>query len=166
MKILIPIILILLAVAGGGAAGFFLKPAPEAPAEGADAHAEDAGAGEEETAEAGGAEEVQARTYVQIGRQFIIPIVEGRETQALMLFELAVDVPIGYGDVVFDQELRLRSAFNDVLFSMSHTGAFSENYTDDLIIAELKSKLGAAVERYVDTPTYEILILDMLRQEI
>ena len=165
MKMLIPILLIVIAVAGGGGAGLMLKPepAPLTDAEIAEIAAESKAHAEAESE----AEEAAPRSYVQIGQEFIIPIVEGPDPRGrLCCLNWPVDVPAGFSDAVFDQEIRLRAAFNDVLFSMSHTGAFSENYTDDLVLAELKRNLAVAAEPFVPSETFEILILDMIRQEI
>ena len=155
MKKLLPILLIIIAVAGGGAAGFFLKPAPVVE--------EGEGAKKDEHAE----EEVsEERTYVKIGRQTIIPVVEGGETRALMLFELAVDVPSALSADVHEMEPRLRDAFLRELFQMSYTGAFLTNFTDDRIIEELRRNLTRTAQEHIGSAQSEVLILDVMRQEM
>ena len=170
MKKIFPILLILAGIAGGGAAGMMLKPGPDGggmagdAAEGAgDGGAMgDAGDGDAFSGEVG----ETARDYVEIGRQMIIPVVEGDRTRALMMFELAVDVPLEMRETVFLHEPRLRDAFLRELFAMSHTGAFLETYTDDMIVEELRRKLLAAAQKLLGPDVADVLILDIMRQEL
>ena len=181
MKKILPVILIILGVVGGGAAGMFLKP-PAKPAEGDGAHAEadvteggahgsDGAGGDGHAAEGPqpSGEPLNAdgeRDYVKIGKQIIIPIVEGGETRALMLFELAVDVPLGQRALVVEREPRLRDAFLRELFEMSYTGAFMSNFTDDRVIEELRRNLLAAARAHIGKAVSDVLILDVMRQEL
>lgn len=155
MKKLLPIILILLGVVGGAAAGMFLKPAPEGVAD-----AEHAA--EEKISE----EEAQTRSFVKIGRQTIVPVVEDGQTRALMLFELAVDVPATRVDEVHSMEPRLRDAFLRELFQMSYTGAFLTNFTEERVIEELRRNLTNAARLYLGHKHADVLILDIMRQEL
>ena len=175
MKKILPILLLIIGIGGGGAAGFFLKPAPEPDVDAEDAHA---GAGEHDDDHGDGygndpggdyAEndpEVTGRTYVKIGKQTIIPVVENGETKALMLFELAVDVPAATAPDVHELEPRLRDAFLRELFKMAYTGAFESNFTDDRVIDELRRNLTRAARKYVGDEVSEVLILDVMRQEM
>ena len=156
MKKILALLLIVIGIGGGGAAGFFLKPAPPADPEKDDKHA----AAEENP------EEAVERNYVKIGRQTIIPVVDHGETQALMLFELAVDVPAELSATVHEMEPRLRDAFLRELFQMSYTGAFLTNFTDDHIIEELRRNLTRTAQEHIGTKDSEVLILDVMRQEM
>lgn len=168
MKKILPILLIILGVVGGGAAGMFLKPAPEPPSE------EEIAAKKAEEAKAKAAEEEgygdgtppTNRAFVKVGRQTIVPVLEEGETRALMLFELAVDVPAGSANIVHEMEPRLRDAFLRELFQMSYTGAFLTEFTDDRVIEELRRNLTRAARRYVGEEAREVLILDVMRQEL
>jgi len=116
---------------------------------------------------AGGDGEAGAdREYVKIGRQIIIPVVNKGETEALMLFDLAVGVPSSMTERIYAAEPRLRDAFLRVLFEMSYTGAFSGTYTDERVVEELRGKLRAAARRLVGDAVGEVLILDIMRQEL
>lgn len=157
MKKMLPVLLLLLGIGGGGAAGFFLKPAPELP-EGEDQAAA--------PAEIQSADEKTTRNYIKVGRQTIVPVVEGGQTTALMLFELAIDVPSSRAGDVHDMEPRLRDAFLRELFRMSHTGAFLNNFTDDRIIEELRQSLTRAAREHLGNDVKEVLILDVMRQEL
>ena len=142
---------------GGGAADPGAETGP-AVSDGAD---QGVGPGEASDGEAGA-----DRDYVKIGRQIIIPVVNHGETQALMLFDLAIDVPRGMTERTYEAEPRLRDAFLRELFEMSYTGAFSSTYTDERVVEELRGKLRAAARRLLGDAVDDVLILDIMRQEL
>jgi hypothetical protein len=180
VKKILPIILVVFGVVGGGAAGMFLKPAPEptpdaegqeTPASANEGHAQaeaPAAKGVDE-ADASATQEtpsVDGRAYVKIGKQTIVPVVEGGETRALMLFELAIDVPLERRDAVHELEPRLRDGFLRELMKMSHTGAFMATFTDDRIIEELRRNLVHSARQILGDDAQDVLILDVMRQEL
>lgn len=181
MRRIMAVLIILAGAAGGTALGVQLRPTQSGPGDGhgaAPPGAEgSAAAGEGESATgaeapeasgepAGGEGSAGDRDYVKIGRQIIIPVVHERETRALMLFELALDVPRGMTERAYSAEPRLRDAFLRELFEMSYTGAFLTTYTDDRVVAELRGRLLAAARRVLGKAVAEVLILDILRQEL
>ena len=171
MQKIIALVIVLFGVGGGLALGVALRPGDAAP--GPDDAAADAGSAEAAVerggTESGAADEGEAgadRDYVKIGRQIIIPVVKEGETQALMLFDLALDVPRSMTERTYAAEPRLRDAFLRELFEMSYTGAFSSTYTDERVIEELREKLRAAARRLLGDSVAEVLILDIMRQEL
>ena len=172
MKKILPIILIVLGIVGGGAAGMFLKPPPPPPEEGDEASKKAMKKAEKKKKEKAAEEDLAEggpptdRAFVKVGRQTIIPVLDGGETRALMLFELAVDVPADSANIVHEMEPRLRDAFLRELFQMSYTGAFLTEFTDDKVIDELRRNLTRAARRYVGEDAREVLILDVMRQEM
>ncbi|MEM9147092.1 MAG: flagellar basal body-associated FliL family protein [Pseudomonadota bacterium] len=175
MKLIIALVLVVIGVAGGGALGMMLKPdaKPEMAAEGGG----DAMGDETKTmakADMAPKKEMEPdedptedpAAYVTIARQMIVPVVSGGETQALMLFEIALDVPEEHREVVLEREPRLRDAFLRELFELSYTGAFLETYTSDRVMEDLRQKLLAAARVHVGDRVTDILILDALRQEL
>ena len=166
MKKILPILLVLLGIAGGGAAGVLLKPAPEPESEEAKAAKAEKATEEEASNDAAEDGPPLDRAYVKVGKQTIIPILDGGETRALMLFELAVDVPAASANVVHEMEPRLRDAFLKELFQMSYTGAFLTNFTDDRVIEELRRNLTRAAREQIGDDAREVLILDVMRQEM
>ncbi|MFK7945382.1 MAG: flagellar basal body-associated FliL family protein [Paracoccaceae bacterium] len=169
MKKILPIILLILGVAGGGVAGVFLKPPEEPPEEDGQAKDEARHAATRENSDSEDLTEGEAptnRAFVKVGRQTIVPVLDGGETRALMLFELAVDVPAASANIVHEMEPRLRDAFLRELFQMSYTGAFLTEFTDDRVIEELRRNLTRAARQYVGEDAREVLILDVMRQEM
>lgn len=155
MKKLLPILIIVIGIAAGAGAGMFLKPAPVSDPVGSPA--DDGSTEQDEKAE---------RSFVKIGKQTIVPVVNDGETRALMLFELAVDVPATRVDQVHEMEPRLRDAFLRELFQMSYTGAFLTNFTEERVIEELRRNLTNAARTYLGHNQAEVLILDVMRQEM
>lgn len=125
-----------------------------------------AGSAAQASGEPAGRVALADRAYVKLGRQVVIPIVEKRRTEALMLFELALEVPAGMTERAYAAEPRLRDAFLQSLLEMSYTGAFSETYTDERITRELRDKLRGDAQRLLEGTVFDVLILDMLRQEL
>lgn len=167
MSRIIALVIVLAGLAGGLALGVALRPdgGVEAAA-GADAEAAGPSAGADAAGSAAPDTEVAGRAYVKLARQIVIPVVRDRRTEALMLFELALDVPSGMTERAYAIEPRLRDAFLRVLLEMSYTGAFSRDYTDERVLRELRDKLRHAAGRLLDAEVFDVLILDMLRQEI
>ena len=173
MQKIIALVIVLFGVGGGLALGLALRPG--GAAQGPDGAAEEHGAAESTADGHGGGGESEAghdgeitgeRDYVKLGRQIIIPIVKGGKTEALILFDLALDVPSTMIERVHAAKPRLRDAFLRVLFAMSYTGAFSSTYTDERIVEELRQKLRAAARRLLGDEVAEVLILDIMRQEL
>lgn len=180
MRRLLFLMVVLLGLAAGIGAGVALKPAPvqegAAPETDAEPSHEDAGeAGHVEAAaipdpgvgaEADDHKPVEERSYITIGEQTIVPVVEGERTRALMLFELAVDVDPAARDAAISLEPRLRDAFLRELLKMSSTGAFTSTYTEDWVMDELRRNLSAAARKHLGAAVREVLVLDVMRQEM
>ena len=166
MKKILPVILIIIGVLGGGAAGVFLKPPAVKETEGGVSSESSVNENPDENEQLVGEETPADRAFVKVGRQTIIPVLQDGDTKALMLFELAVDVTAGSASLVHEMEPRLRDAFLRELFQMSYTGAFMTEFTDDRIIAELRRNLTRAARKHVGKAVREVLILDVMRQEM
>jgi hypothetical protein len=105
-------------------------------------------------------------SYVELSRQLIVPVVEDGRTRALMLFEIALDVPPEHRDAVLEREPRLRDAFLREFFELSHSGVFLRTYTSERVMQDLRERLRAAARVHVGERFNDVLILDALRQEL
>jgi hypothetical protein len=185
MRRVLAVLIVLAGAVGGLGLGAALRPAEpvvgtavgdagearaESPSEGTAEGAQPTGMAA--SADAASAEATNAapapgdRDYVKLARQLIVPVVEEGETRALMLFELALDVPRSMTERAYAAEPRLRDAFLKVLMEMSYTGAFSRTYTDERVVEELRDKLRSAARGQLGGAAADILILDILRQEL
>ena len=181
---LVPLLMLLMGIGAGIGAGIAFKPEHDFGANVSDKDGSGEATGENKSGDAkkdgkGAAipdpgatkapkdeTEIKERTYVSIGTQTIIPVVEGERTRALMLFELAVDVDPSAHDQAVMLEPRLRDAFLRELLKMSSTGAFTKTYTEDWVIDELRKNLGRAARRFLGDGMREVLVLDVIRQEL
>jgi hypothetical protein len=108
-----------------------------------------------------------SRSFVTVGRQLIVPVVGNRRTNALMLFDLALDVPVEMTEAVHALSPRLRDAFLTALLAMSHTGAFDGAYTDARVLDELRRELLGTARRILGTDAVAaVLVLDIMRQDL
>ncbi len=108
----------------------------------------------------------QGRSYVKFTRELIVPVVAGGQTRALMLFDIALDVPSELTQRAYAAEPRLLDAFLGELFAMSSSGAFASDYTGERVVAELRGRLRDAARRSLGDRTVEVLIFDIMRQEL
>lgn len=167
MAKLIPIVLILVGLGGGVAAGLVLKPGE--PACDPD-HAEaDGGAEVTVCAQAekkddhhkGGATE-----FADLKRQFVVPIVKDDKVGALVVASLSVEVAEGTAEHAFSREPKLRDAFLNVLFVHAHSGGFDGSFTSRTAMADLKARLVEAARPVVGDGLRDVLITEIVRQDL
>ena len=162
MKAVLMLLLVAIGIAGGGALGVALRPAPAPmPADGAAAPSgTQAAPGQAAEVEPDG-----APNYIRFSRKFVVPVVEGSRTRALLILDLAIDAPAEAGNRLLGMRPRLRDALLRVLFEFASTGAFSQTYIEAPIMEELRHKLAAAVRKHSGAGLREVLILDLVRKE-
>ncbi|MDP3262486.1 MAG: flagellar basal body-associated FliL family protein [Tabrizicola sp.] len=163
----VPVLLAVLGLGGGTAAGLFLRPADTA-AEGHAAEASDADSSAEaegETAHEAGSEETQLPEYVKMNNQFVVPVVsEGRVT-AMVVLSLSLEVAAGSTEAVYAREPRLRDAFLQVLFDHANVGGFSGSFTDGSNLVSLRTGLREAAAMIMGDTIKDVLITDIARQD-
>lgn len=157
MKKLLPIILILVACAGGFFGGHMLKPVEE-PEEGQE---------EMETAEASHREEMSDSNieYVKFSRQFIVPILEGTKVRSLIVADIQLEVSPGSSEQAFSREPKIRDSFLKVLYRHSHTGMLKKSMVSDRVLKELRDDLLTAAQSILGDSVLDVLITDLLRQD-
>lgn len=187
---LLPVILALAGILGGGAAGYVLRPAPDgagyapSPAdpaeEGYEAEAEAAASGApaasghaapEAEAEAGAAAETgEGGTpglpeYVKLSNQFVVPVVEDGRVAAMVILSLTLEVAPGSTEGVYAREPRLRDAFLQVLFDHANAGGFRGSFTDGANLVLLRRALTETAQRLLPGTASDVLIADIVRQD-
>lgn len=172
MKFLIPLVLALVGLVGGAAAGYFLKPAPHLePAPCLDEHGAaqppEACASEEELAMLGEpTEEADGLTaYVDMERQFIIPLVAEGRVDALMVMTLAIEVDSAAYEEVALKKPKLRDAMLKSLFDHAYSGGFNGDFTAEYVMRDLRRSLIAASRRVAGEPVRNVLVTDIIKQE-
>lgn len=177
MRKLLPVILALIGIGAGGAAGYFLRPPPaEEPAQAAcseapcpepeaghdaEASAEHApaGAGEQDQEEAAPTE------FVKLNNQFIVPDIQKGSVVSLVVLSLSIEVSSGTTDRVFMLEPKLRDIFLQVLFDRANVGGFRGDFTSSERMDELRRALLEAARKVIGPEARNVLISDIVRQD-
>ena len=192
MKKLIPVILAIVGLLGGLAAGHFLKPPPEehADAEGhgeagghedaaghgggdhADGHGDghDSMAGEEPhaipTPEDHDPEEAAKYEYVQLDKQFVVPIVDQARVRAMIIMSMSIETTAEQRDLVHQREPKLRDVLLQVLFRHASSGGFDGVFTGGHVMADLRAALRDAGQGVLGDAAHDVLVTDIVRQDM
>jgi len=151
---LIPVILALIGLGIGLAAGIVLRPVPH-PAEGDMAAAEHAKPADPET----------LPDYVKLNNQFIVPVLEDGRVASMVILSLSLEVTQGSSEIVYAREPKLRDAFLQTMFDHANAGGFRGAFTDASNLVLLRSALmEVAVSTLGDLVT-DVLIVDIVRQD-
>lgn len=162
---LIPILLALIGLAGGGAAGYFLRPAPAPEAElSGNPCGEVAPAADHEEGEPP-AEGEPTTEYVKLNNQFIIPVVEQGQVASLVILSLSLEVKVGGTEKVYAAEPKLRDVLLQVLFDHANSGGFRGSFTETANLDALRRSLLEAARTVQGVDVTGVLISDIVRQD-
>ena len=186
MRLILPLLLAALGLAGGIGAGIFLAPEPIpepmvelppcGPGESHSADGQDLKMSKQEP-EAVPKENMDAdaqfaqdelsstREYVKLNNQFVVPVVKDGRVSALVVMSLSLEVEVGGREAVFLREPKLRDLFLQVLFDHANAGGFDGNFTSGLNMAALRSGLVASAQQVLGNTVSGVLIQDIARQD-
>lgn len=166
-KLLLPLFLGLIGVAGGVGAGIALRP-PEPPAALANpcgdidtANGDHAG---ESTPD--GHETEAEQEYVKLNNQFIVPVVSDDSVASLVVMSLSVEIGPSQRDQVYAKEPKLRDAFLQTLFDHANMGGFEGTFTDGNTLDILRAALTETARNILGRSVTSVLIVDIARQDI
>ncbi len=159
---LIPVLLALIGLGIGSAAGLFLRPAGEEPAA---ASPEAAAHGETAGAEPAHAEAETPPEYVKMNNQFVIPVLEGGRVASMVIVSLSLEVATGSSEQVYSREPKLRDAFLQVLFDHANAGGFRGSFTDGSNLILLRKALLEKARSVIGEVVQDVLISDIARQD-
>lgn len=168
---LLPVILLIIGTAAGIGAGIMLAPAPEPVVE-HDMSADDAHMDDEDLAHV--EEEIsldelgpdQEREYVKIANQFVVPVVERDNLSSLVVIALSLEVKKGMSEKIHLYEPKLRDAFLQVLFDHANMGGFRGAFTRSDVLDPLRQALREAAQRDLGKGVYDVLIIEISRQDV
>lgn len=151
MAKILPILLMLIGLAGGIGAGFLLRPDPPEPV--ADA----------EAAPAPAREPVPSAIY-DLDGQFLVPLVEDGRVMSLVIVELALKVDETAQASVAAKEPLLRDRLLQILFDHANIGGFEGMFTSNNNMTLLRrALLEGAVQVMEGGVVQEVLITNILR---
>lgn len=161
MKKLLPLLLLLLGLAGGAGAGWVLRPAPEE-----DSHPEIA---EPLRAEAPATLVVAAppgtTETIRLPNQFVVPLIENGQVRAMVVIGLALELTLGHSFALGNDEARVRAVFLQRLFDHANIGGFDGLFTSGETLLALRRSLREAARELLGPSVHDILITELLRQE-
>lgn len=165
LLLLVPVI----AFVGGTLGGTILKPpaavsdteqevekTKDAEAQGSGTHAAD----DKSTKDKEGGE----AAWFKFPNQFFIPLMRNGQVSETMILSLAIEMPAEATERIQAQEYRLRDALLRALMIHANTGGFEGNFTTDVQMNELRSRLVAAAKDAAGDDITNILIEDIARQ--
>lgn len=183
-KLLLPIVLAIAAVAGGGFAGQLLKaPATEDAGDATASKSTERESGAAEASSEGDANEIAApaaaspsdelvdldrpaHDFIKLDRQFVVPVLEGDRVASLVVLSIAIEVDEGSGDVVFAQEPKIRDAFLRVLFTHAQSRGFDGEFTRENRLADLRGSLQEAASDILGKISHGVLLTNIVRQDV
>jgi len=179
MKLLLPVLLAVIGLVGGAAAGWFLKPAPppepevcldasgaELPPEDCPEHkaAADEAALGEPTPEGEG-DPADKSEFVKLERQFIVPVMADQKVAAMAVVGLSVEVAPGHVEDVLSREPRVRDALLRVLFDHAYSGGFNGDFTAEYVLRDLRRNLLTATRKVAGPNVRDVLVEEIMRQD-
>ncbi len=173
LRKILPVILALIGLAAGGAAGYFLRPPPAteaAPAaEGEHAPAAEgkdhAAAPAADAAHGEGEEALATSEYVKLNNQFVVPVIEKGQVTSLVVLSLSLEVTVGSTEKVYAAEPKIRDVLLQVLFDHANAGGFKGSFTDTANMEDLRRALLETVRTVLGEIATGVLISDIVRQD-
>lgn len=159
IKKLLPVILLFIGAGAGVGAGIFLRPEPEPVTVAMD---DETAKVEAEEKEDEGPSEYE---YFKMSNQFVVPVINDDQVQALVVLSLSVEVPIGQKDAIYSKEPKLRDSFLQVLFDHANIGGFDGAFTNANNLADLRGALREVAQKDMGEQVNDVLIVEIARQD-
>ncbi|HHS88796.1 MAG TPA: flagellar basal body-associated FliL family protein, partial [Rhodobacteraceae bacterium] len=157
MSKILPIVLALFGLAGGLGAGMALRPemaqSTGEPGECAQSETALDPAGDADDAQPA-SKEPEARDFVKLNNQFVVPVVHDGKVSALVVMSLSLELSSGGPELVYKMEPKIRDALLQVLFDHANIGGFDAEFTNGRNMKQLRRSL-LDVARKVLGPTVE-----------
>ena len=194
MKKLLPVILILVGIGAGGAAGLFLKPSDDAhdqASAGDEAHKEDGDAPDtaktEDDSGHGGSdtdaskdddhaaptksgdghgEPAGGEDFVKLNKQFVVPVVSDDRIKSMVVLSIAIATERGNSETIYHYEPRLRNEILKVLFRHANSGGFDGVFTSGRAMEDLYSALNIVLDDVLGDIPSEALVTEIMRQDV
>ncbi|MEL6979741.1 MAG: flagellar basal body-associated FliL family protein [Pseudomonadota bacterium] len=166
MRLILPILLIVLGVVGGGAAGYYLKPAPEAGDE--EMITGDAKPGAEMLEPVFKDEGVSMATdsaYVPIEQKLIVPIRRSNGRKAFVAMDATLEISPDSEEWIKSHEPKTVDAFLRVLIAFAATGAFDDHAETAMALDDLNDALLTSAQTVLGESVRAVLISNLITQD-
>lgn len=165
MKLLLPVLLGVLGLVSGLAAGAFFMPSQE-PSDPADSE-DYATAVEGTDPYAPDPEEPEAGwVYARFEDQFVVPVMAQGRVASMIVMSISLEVDPEAENDVHSREPKLRDGFLRVLFDHERAGGFAEVFTDTRLLDDLRGRLLSVAQGVMGDAVNDVLVTDMLRQDL
>ncbi|WP_128514874.1 flagellar basal body-associated FliL family protein [Tabrizicola thermarum] len=164
LRKVLPILLALIGLGAGVAAGLVLRPAPDQSPAADGSSSEDSQHSEGDAHKASEPQE-GAPEYVKMNNQFVVPVVKDGRVASMIVLSLSLEVAAGNTEAVYQREPKLRDAFLRVLFDHANVGGFSGSFTDGANLLVLRTNLKEAAALVLGPVVSDVLITDIARQD-
>lgn len=151
MRLVLALPIVLLAVAGGGAAGLVLAPDDGGEA---DAHRE-----------AAAPEPLAQPDNMPFTREFIVPLVSEGRVRAHVVLNLGLESAVLTREEMLRREPVLRDRLMEALFRHTATGGFDGSFTDALAMNRLRLGLNESIVPVLRPAGATVLITSVDRQD-
>ncbi|MEM9581651.1 MAG: flagellar basal body-associated FliL family protein [Pseudomonadota bacterium] len=158
MSKLLPILLIVIGVAAGGGAGFFLRPVPEITEDGTQD-------GSKKVQKKESAEDETPPAFVKLNNQFVVPVVSSDNVSALVVLSLTLETTEEATQQLYDIEPKIRDTSLRVLFDHAYAGGFDGQFTAPSKLGTLRTALVEAINAIAKDAVSDVLITDIIRQD-
>ena len=166
-KLLLPLVFAIAGTGAGVGAAMFLQPSvePEDAIKMSGDPCGDTSTVETKTANADPITTPDPTEFAKLNNQFVVPVVDIDRIAAMVVVSLSIEVPEGNTQSVYDAEPRLRDKFLQVMFDHANIGGFSGNFTSSTNMRILRQELLRGARSVIGDNAYDVLILDIVRQD-
>ena len=168
-KLLGSILLVVCVIGGAVAADFIKHSAVDAAASASSEDGAKKGKKKGKSDESKKGDDAESKlngpTYLKFKRQFVVPVMKGKEIEALVIMNLNFELESDAPENLYSFEPKLRDAIVRELLTLSDRGIFGEDMTTPKNYETLRSTLLEAGQRVVQDGIKDVLILDIARQD-
>ena len=174
IKSAIKIVVLVIAVVGGGFAGSFVKNMSAGGASDANVSSEKDGKASSDKSDKSkkdkkggkGDDKISKNvSYLKFKRQFIVPVTEGGKIKSLMIMNLNIELDKDAPDNSFSYEPKLRDAFMRDLLTLSNEGVLSGDLTAPETYETIRETLIGSSRRVLKKGVSDVLILDLAKRD-
>lgn len=103
--------------------------------------------------------------FVKLNNQFVVPLIHGDKVTSMVVLSLSLETVPGLTEAVYAREPKLRDIFLRVLFDHANAGGFRGAFTESGTLDLLRSALREVVQKEMGRDVFDVLILDIARQD-